>query len=139
MMPAICLAAAALVTAFSWRHIEIGPPKSITPKAAVDFVRSAGITGNVFNDDSFGGYLIFSGIPTFIDGRIPPYTDDFARKYYETINLADISDAFHLLDEYKVSWVILTPVAPLAKALAQNAQWDEVYSDEYSIVFLRRR
>jgi hypothetical protein len=139
MLPAICLAAAALVTAFSWRHIDIGPPKSITPRAAVDFVRNAGITGNVFNDYVFAGYLIFSGIPTFIDSRVPLYTDDFVRKYDEAVNLVDINNSFHLLDEYKVSWVILVPVEPLAKALAQNAQWVEVYSDEYSVVFLRRR
>ena len=95
--------------------------------------------GNVFNSYAFGGYLIFSGIPTFIDGRIPPYTDNFVRKYFDALNLADIKDAFQMLDNYNIGWVILRPTEHLAKALAENTLWNEVYSDKYSIVFVRRR
>ena len=138
MVPAICLAMAALATAYSWRYTNNGPDRSIAPKAAIDFVRQNGISGNVFNSYDFGGYLIFSGIPTFIDGRVTPYTDDFLRKYSEAVNLVDIEKAFLLLDEYKVTWVILRPKEPLAKALAQSAEWDEAYSDKYSVVFVRR-
>jgi hypothetical protein len=50
-----------------------------------------------------------------------------------------MNSAFELLDEYKVTWVILTPMAPLAKALARSALWDEVYSDKSSIVLVRRQ
>src|SRR5262249_9135295 len=80
-LPAISLALAAVVTAYSWDKINIGPPKSITPSAAVEFIQRAGIAGNVFNSYSFGGYLIFVGIQTFVDGRTPPHADDFVRRY----------------------------------------------------------
>jgi hypothetical protein len=138
-IPVIFFAVAAFLTAYSWREINIGPAKNITPKAAIEFIRSAGITGNVFNSYDFGGYLIFSGIQTFIDGRTPPYTDDFIKKYEETSSLVDIENTFQLLDRYKVSWTILHPKEPLAKALAQSALWDQAYSDEYAVVFVRRR
>ena len=137
-MPAILLTLATVITAYSWHKINIGPPESISPNAAIDFVRRTGITGNVFNSYSFGGYLIFVGIPTFIDGRTPPYSDDFVRRYSNAVNLRDINDAFRLLEEYKVRWVLLLPEEPLGKALAGSARWDEVYSDSYSIVFVRR-
>jgi hypothetical protein len=78
------------------------------------------------------------GIPTFIDGRIPPYSDDFVRRYFNAVNIGDIDDAFRLLDEYKVRWVLLLPQEPLGKALARSGSWDEVYSDNYSVVFVRR-
>jgi len=136
---AILLAVAVLATAVSWRRVNSGPPSTTAPKAAIDFVRSAGIMGNVFNSYAFGGYLIFSGIPTFIDGRIPPYTDNFVRKYFEVLNLSDIKEAFQMLDSYNIQWVILRPAEHLAKALAENTLWNEVYSDKYSIVFVRRR
>src|SRR5262249_2434948 len=42
-LPAISLALAAVVTAYSWDKINIGPPKSITPSAAVEFIQRAGI------------------------------------------------------------------------------------------------
>ena len=137
MIPAIFLAGAILVTAASWRQIGIGPPNSVAPKAAMDFVKKAGITGNVFNSYNFGGYLIFKGIPTFIDGRQPPYTDNFLREYFDTVRLADSKRAFQLLDQYKVEWVLLLPTDPLAKALAESDQWNDVYSDKYAVVLVR--
>ena len=137
MIPTIFLAVAILVTAASWHRIEIGPPASVAPKAALDFVSKAGITGNVFNSYNFGGYLIFKGIPTFIDGRAPPYTDDFIQEYFDAVGLADMKSAFQLLDQYKVTWVLLLPRDPLAKALAESDQWNEVYSDKYSVVIVR--
>jgi hypothetical protein len=138
-MPAIFLVLAVVVTGYSWHKINVGPPKSVSPNAAIDFVKTRGITGNVFNSYAFGGYLIFVGIPTFIDGRTPPHSDDFVRRYFNAVNLKDIDDAFRLLDEYEVRWVLLSPEEPLGKALARSASWDEVYSDDYSIVLARRR
>lgn len=139
VLPAICFATAFLATTYSWSQIDVGPPKSITPKAAIDFVRRAGISGNVFNNYDFGGYLIFSGIPTFIDGRNAPFTDDFAQKYIETSHLSDINHAFRLLDEYKVDWAILRPDEPLSKALGQNSLWHRAYLDKYSAIFVRHQ
>jgi hypothetical protein len=138
VVPTICLAVAVLATVSSWRYTNDGPPESVAPKGAIDFVRQNGISGNVFNSFDFGGYLIFSGIPTFIDGRTPPYTDDFLWKHAEAVNLVDINKAFRLLDDFKVSWVILRPAEPMAKALARSALWNEVYADKYSEVFVRR-
>jgi len=137
-MPAIFLTLATVVTAYSWHEINIGPPQSLSPKSAIDFVRTTGIKGNVFNSHVFGGYLIFEGIPTFIDSRTPPYTEEFVRRYLNAVTLRDINDAFRLLDEYKVSWVLLSPGEPLNKVLARSAQWEQLYSDNYSVVFVRR-
>jgi len=137
-MPATFLGLAIIVTAYSWHNANIGPPKSISPSAAVEFVKRAGITGNVFNSYSFGGYLIFAGIPTFIDGRTPPHSDSFVRRYSNAVNLQDIDDAFRILDEYEVSWVILSPEEPLGKALTRSTLWAKVYSDNYAVVLVRR-
>ena len=135
---AVCAALAVVMTASTlWRQ-DIVPPKTNTPEAALEFVRSKNIAGNVFNDYLFGGYLIWSGIPTFIDGRAELFGDDFVRKYAETVAVADIDKAFAVLDDYKVSWVILEPKEPLAKAITRGP-WDEAYSDKYAVVFVRRQ
>jgi hypothetical protein len=136
---ASCIGLAMLVTAGTWWRSDIVSSKVITPKAAVDFVQQRNISGNVFNWYGFGGYLIFSGIPTFIDGRAELFGDAFVRKYVATETLSDINSAFEMLDEYKVNWVIFPPMEPLAKALARSERWEEVFSDEYSTVFVRRR
>ena len=136
---ASCMALAMLITVRTWWREDIVPSKVIAPTAAIDFVQHANITGNVFNWYGFGGYLIFSGIPTFIDGRAELFGDDFVHKYADAETLADINSAFEMLDEYNVNWVIFRPQEPLAKALAHSALWDKVYSDDYSVVFVRRR
>lgn len=138
MIPTICLAVATLATVCSWGYTNSGPPGSVAPTAAINFVKQNGISGNVFNSYDFGGYLIFSGIPTFVDGRVTPYTDDFLWKYAEAVNLVDINKAFLLLEQYKVTWVILHPMEPLANALARSALWDEAYLDKDSVIFVRR-
>jgi hypothetical protein len=135
---AVCAVLAVVMTASTWWRQDIVPPKANAPEAALDFVRSKNISGNVFNDYRFGGYLIWSGISTFIDGRAELFGDDFVRTYAETVAVADINKAFAVLDDYKVNWVILEPKQPLAKAITRGP-WDEAYSDKYAVVFVHRQ
>ena len=59
------------------------PAEFLTPAAALNYAIKAKVTGPVFNDYDFGGYLIFRGIPTFIDGRTLPFGKDFVLNYFE--------------------------------------------------------
>jgi hypothetical protein len=137
-VPTICMVFASLTTlSLLWRG-DILPPKGIAPEAALKFVRQANITGNVFNSYRFGGFLLFSDIATFVDGRALPFGDAFLHRYFDTINLVDIDAAFRTLDDYAVSWAILNPAEPLSKALSQSPHWNRAYVDNYSIVFTRR-
>lgn len=134
-----CVALAVLTTASVWRRDDIVPSRTIAPEAAIDFVKRANITGNVFNSQQFGGYLIWSGIPVFIDGRLEVYGDAFVRKYAETVDLANVTKAYAVLDEYNIAWAILSPYEPLASELARNAAWEKAYEDADAVVFVRRR
>jgi small-conductance mechanosensitive channel len=134
-----CVALAVLATASVWRRDDIVPPATIAPAAAIDFVKRNNITGNVFNSQLFGGYLIWSGIPVFIDGRLEVYGDAFERKYAQALELTDVTKAYAVLDEYNVAWAILNPYEPLASELARNAAWEKAYADADAVVFVRRR
>jgi small-conductance mechanosensitive channel len=134
-----CVALAVLATASIWRRDDIAPPATIAPAAAIDFVKRNNITGNVFNSQLFGGYLIWSGIPVFIDGRLEVYGDAFERKYAHTLELTNVSEAYAVLDEYKVAWAILNPYEPLSSELARNATWEKAYADADAVVFVRHR
>jgi len=59
------------------------PPEFRAPAAALNYAIKAKVTGPVFNDYDFGGYLIFRGVPTFIDGRTLPFGKDFFLDYFE--------------------------------------------------------
>ena len=62
---------------------RIEPPARLTPEKAISAARLAGFKDNVFNSYEFGGYLIFKGIPTFIDGRFELYGNQFLQRYFE--------------------------------------------------------
>ncbi len=67
------------------RPLEL--PESVAPARAVSAVQKAGIKGPVLNSYGWGGYLIYLGIPVFIDGRADMYGDSFFKQYVEALEL----------------------------------------------------
>ena len=82
--------------------------------------------------------MIFAGIPTFVDGRAELYGDEFLKTYFDAINVTDPVASLRLLDDHKINWTILHPTAPLAKALNATTMWRNAYSDQSSVVFVRK-
>ena len=76
------------------------PNPGISPVAAVAALKEAN-AGPVFNDYDFGGYLVFAGVPTFIDGRTELYGGAFTARHYRAVTLADLNDFVGLLDSYQ--------------------------------------
>jgi hypothetical protein len=92
----------------------------------------------VLNDYAFGGYLIFAGIPTFIDGRGELYGGQFIVRYNRDVSLADLRDFLALLDEYKFGATLLAPDTPAVALLDRLPDWQRVYSDDVAVVHKRR-
>lgn len=116
---------------------EVRPAPSITPQAAV---AQAGLAkaGPVLNDYGFGGYLIFAGIPTFIDGRGELYGGPFIDRYNRALALIDLGDFLKLLDDYSIGATLLAPSTPAVAMLDRLPQWQRVYSDDVAVVHKRR-
>lgn len=115
---------------------DVLPPQRNTPEAAVLNSGLAG-AGPVLNDYTFGGYLIFVGIPTFIDGRGELYGGPFIARYNRAIALADLPDFLRLLDEYKLGATLLVPDTPASALLDRLPNWQRVYSDNVAVVHKR--
>jgi hypothetical protein len=116
---------------------DVRPAMINTPAAAV---ADAGLAeaGPVLNDYSFGGYLIFAGIPTFIDGRGELFGGHFIDRYNRDISLADLNDLLKLLDDYKIRSTLLTPGTPAVALLDRLPGWQRVYGDGIAVVHKRR-
>jgi hypothetical protein len=115
---------------------DVRPARINTPEAAVasaDLARA----GPVLNDYSFGGYLIFAGIPTFIDGRSELYGGQFIVRYNRDLSLADLRDFSKLLDQYKFGATLLAPDTPAVALLDRLPDWQRVYSDDVAVVHKR--
>jgi hypothetical protein len=106
------------------------------PAAALAAVDAAHVTGPVLNDYGFGGYLIFEGIPPFIDGRAELYGDEFVKRYVQAM-LLDNDELPRLLDQNSIAWTLIAPERPAALLLDHLPGWRRLYADDIAVVHVR--
>jgi hypothetical protein len=109
----------------------------VTPSAALAAARGEGLTGPVFNSERFGGFLIFSGVKVFIDGRMELYGDDFLKRDLVLIDGRDTAALKAVLDQGGVNWTMLLPEDHAVEALDHDPAWRRVYADPFAVVHAR--
>ena len=135
----LCIVFATIVGVASWAMASsIKPTERNVPEKALAAAKLANVTGNVLNSYNFGGYLIFMGIPPFVDGRVELYGDQFLQRYIRAMALSDADDAARMLEQFDVNWALLQPGEPIA-FLLQTEGWEQIYRDDSAIVFMKRR
>uniref|UniRef100_Q024M6 Glycosyltransferase RgtA/B/C/D-like domain-containing protein n=1 Tax=Solibacter usitatus (strain Ellin6076) TaxID=234267 RepID=Q024M6_SOLUE len=143
----------ALIAAFgfgvaSGRFFQFRAAEWKYPKGAADFLAQHHITQRIFNTYEHGGYLMWRGVPTFIDGRALSESvfQDYARILYNHDASDGLPSADDLLARYGVEAIVMNtfepstgPIYVLAPALADPAQttWKLVYNDPQSLIFMR--
>jgi hypothetical protein len=130
---AVVIALGLLSTALLLDRRSLHPRANVAPVAAVNAARAAGLDGHVLNSIRFGGYLMFAGIPVFVDSRMDLYGDDFLARAAAAEN--GIGNALReLLERYEVEWTLLDPQSPAATLLDHLHGWHRLYADEDAIV-----
>ena len=105
------------------------------PVEAVDFIEASPLARErILNSYGWGGYLIWRGLPVFVDGRADVY-EDFLFTFQET-NLASESWQ-EPLNEYDVGYILLEQGHVLTALLLESDEWSLVYEDPVSIIFVR--
>jgi hypothetical protein len=106
------------------------------PVKAVDFIESHPTPGRLLNSYNFGGYLLWSKRPVFIDGRSELYeATGVLRDYAEMIGAGP--NAMKLLETYGIESCLLEPHDPLAGLLALRPDWRRAYEDDVSVLYVR--
>ncbi len=136
----LLFAGAAVLVASSWTVRVLSQTdegiRAVYPVAAVDYLERTGrADARIFNDYGWGGYLIWRGIPVFIDGRADLYGDDFIFQYQKTNNVE--KDWRVPLDEFEVDYVLVRGDSPLAALLTESQQWQSIYDDGLAQIFDR--
>jgi hypothetical protein len=134
---AICLAVFLGAPLLISRTRPIDPPESIAPVAAIKAAKDAGLDGPVLNGYEWGGYLIFAGIPAFIDGRSDMYRDAFIKDYVSALELHTTDGLEKLIDKHKVTWTLLPPELSAVTLLDHLPGWRRVYADKTAVVHAR--
>lgn len=134
VLPAIV---AAILTATIPTLTNYAPNSWISPSAAVSILKSYNAK-RVFNDYDLGGYLIWRGVPTYIDGRTELFGEDFMVEHNAASALAKPLKFFELLNDYKIDATILRRQTAGSKLLDRLPEWQQVYADDVAVVHIRK-
>ena len=135
---AVTIAGLGLITLLFIQLSETLPKEGISPAGALQAVQKAHLTGPVLNEYRFGGYLIYAGIPPFIDGRADMYGDDFMKEYDEAINLMTSDGLQKLLQKYRIEWTLLPPETAAVALLDHLPEWHRLYADKVAVVHVKK-
>jgi hypothetical protein len=111
------------------------------PVRAVDYVKTHSVPGPMYNTYGYGGYLIWqlSGQnKVFIDGRGDIYERMGVFADYLTISRLGVA-APYLLDAYGIQSCLIDHDEPLRTLLDVSPGWQRVYSDNVSVLFVRKQ
>jgi hypothetical protein len=131
---ALLLAVAAAVPLLARPLVRADDP--VTPGAAVAAAQRLGLQGPVFNAECFGGYLVFSGIPDFIDGRIEMYGNSFLATDVAAEG-GDAAALARLLKRFRIGWTLLPPDAAGIAVLDGLPGWRRAYADGVAVIHVR--
>jgi hypothetical protein len=110
------------------------------PVGAVEYLRAHPVPSRMFNDDHWGGFLIWSLWPehkVFIDGRLDIYEYGGVLADYLPIARAD-QNTFVLLHKYDIKSCLLPREGPLVSKLAASPDWEKAYEDGNSVIFQQK-
>lgn len=101
-----------------------------------------------YNDYNFGSYMLFRGIPVFIDSRADLYAPEFNTPtgnpddgkdiFMDFINVSGIATYYEpLFDDYKMTHVITYKNSKLAMLInnRNDDKYKEIYSDKHFIIY----
>jgi hypothetical protein len=114
------------------------PPEHYALAPALAHATKANVTGPVLNEYDFGGYLIFRGIPTFIDGRTLFFGKRFALDYFGATVLGAGDKLERLADAYRVTWTLLRTGSAPALHFDHSPGWRQIYADPVAVIHVRR-
>jgi hypothetical protein len=136
LLAALAIVLVAGTLAFASLH-RFEPNTRQSPVAAVAALKKMNVT-RVFNDYDFGGYLISSGVPTFIDGRTELFGEKFMVDHNAATELTEPEKLFRLLDEYRIEATLMRTQSAAARLLDHIDGWQKVYADDIATIHVRK-
>jgi len=110
----------------------------VFPVAAVTEARAAHLTGRIYSEFIWGGYLLYAWPEqkVFIDGGTDHYGQDLVQEH---LRLASLMPGWRdVLRQWNISLALLATDAPLAHELAREPGWAVRWCDEVAVLLERR-
>ena len=108
------------------------------PVAAVEFLKREFIKGNMFNNDEFGDYIIYSAYPkykVFIHDKIDWRAEEKLKEY---IKVTKFEEGWEdIIKKYEINWIIFDTDSMLSRFLKERKDWKLIYTDKVASIFVR--
>ena len=111
------------------------------PVKAVAYLKQHPAPRPMYNNYGYGGYLIWQldgQNKVFVDGRADIYEQVGVLSDYLSISRLALTAPF-LLDAYNIQSCLIARDEALATLLANSPQWQKVYGDKLSVLFVRKQ
>ncbi len=102
---------------------------------------------HLYNEYNYGSYLLYRGIPVFIDSRADLYAPEFNKRkdekkgrdiFSDYINISTLGTYYETkFDEYEITHVIVVNNSKLNMFLSRNENYTQLYKDSYFVVYER--
>lgn len=131
-----------LFGAFIWTGNTIIENEEVLPEmypvTAVDYLIESGLAEqNGYNLYNWGGYLIWRGVPVFVDGRADVYGDEFLFFYRQAFDI--LPNWADPLEAHEVQYVLMERGSGLGVILQENEGWQLDYTDDVAEIFVRQK
>ena len=100
----------------------------------------------LYNEYNYGSYLLFRGIPVFIDSRADLYAPEFNKTqdeegrniFSDYINISSIGTYYETkFEKYGITHVIVVNNAKLNMFLSRNDKYEQLYKDDNFVIYQR--
>ena len=102
----------------------------------------------IYNEYNYGSYLLFKGVPVFVDSRADLYAPEFNTPtgdaedgndiFMDFINSSNISTYYgDVFEKYKITHVMVYKNSKIAMLIrkADSEKYNEIYSDENFVIY----
>ena len=118
--------------------------ESTYPVQASDFILENIDLGSsrFYNEYNYGSYLLFKGIPVFIDSRADLYTPEFSGKeediFSDFLDISGIGKFYgELFEQYNITHVITYKNSKLSMIIDEldTERYKQIYKDNYFVIY----
>ncbi len=98
-------------------------------------------TMKLYNDYNYGSYLLYRGIPVFIDSRADLYSPEFNEGiniFSDYMNISNISSYYETkFEEYEITHVMMYKNSKLNMIISRDVNYKKLYGDDYFVLYER--
>jgi hypothetical protein len=118
-------------------------PKDQYPIDAVEYIKeNIGYDKVIFNEYTWGSYMMLNNVKVFIDSRCDLYTEEYnkgvtvAEDYIKTMKCKmNYEDT---VSKYNIQYFLISKDEPLAIMLLKDDNYENIYEDDISYIFMKK-